>query len=63
MATWHQERAGLGNLYAPPTKGHKVVIDPPGNMAGAMLFRRKRDALRYMRNCPHCFLISAKRAA
>ena len=49
MATWHQQKAGLGNLYARPEKGYKVVSDKPGEFASAICFSRKRDAERLAR--------------
>jgi len=49
MATWHQKRAGMAGLYAPPAKGYAVVIDPPHGLACRVDFSRKRDAARYAR--------------
>ena len=67
MATWHQNknRAGMAALYTPPAKGYRVVIDPPGGFASAVEFTRKRDALKFIRNCHKLrgetgILISAK---
>jgi hypothetical protein len=53
MATWHQSKngAGMAALYAKPAKGYRVVIDPLGGFASAVEFTRKRDAMRYIRNC------------
>jgi hypothetical protein len=52
MATWHQSKnlAGMVALYTPPTKGYRVVFDPPGGFASAVEFTRKKDALRLIRN-------------
>jgi hypothetical protein len=44
MATWHQQKAGLFDLYSAPAKGYKVVDDKPGQFASAICFNRKRDA-------------------
>ena len=68
MATWHQQKAGLTGLYSKPAKGYKVVIDQPGQFASAVEFSRKRDALRFIRNCKKLrgetgVLISAKDAS
>lgn len=60
MATWHQQKAGLGNLYARPAKGHKCVTNPPNDLASAVEFARKRDAQHYAKRVPHTIIISAK---
>lgn len=62
MATWHQQRAGLGALYAKPLKGHAVVINPPNECAARVNFTRKRDAQRYAKRVPHSIIISAQSA-
>jgi len=59
MATWHQQRAGLSGLYAKPLKGHAVIINPPGECAARVDFRRKREAQRYAKRTGGT-LISAK---
>lgn len=49
MATWHQNKAGLGDLYAKPAKGHKVVVDHYNQLAYAIHFNVKRQAERLAR--------------
>lgn len=44
MATWHQTRAGISGLYRPDPEYWKVVSNPPGEFASAVMYRRKRDA-------------------
>lgn len=48
MATWHQERAGLGALYAPHETAWKVVMNPLGEMASAIAFPDIESARRYV---------------
>lgn len=60
MATWHQQKAGLGNLYTRPEKGYKVVSDKPGEFASAICFNCKRDAERLARRNGG-IIISAKK--
>ena len=46
MATWHQNKAGLSGLYCQHATSWKVVSDPAGGFASAILFKRKREAMR-----------------
>lgn len=44
MATWHQQKGGLIGLYDKPKRGHKVVVNQPGQFAYAIEFNVKRKA-------------------
>lgn len=46
MATWHQSRnsGGMLALYSRHATSWKVVSDPAGEFASAILFKRKREA-------------------
>ena len=48
MATWHQQRAGLQNLYAPHESKWKFVSDPPIDCAAAGLYDTEQAAKDYM---------------
>lgn len=50
MATWHQIKAhgaAMANLYMPPARGHKVVVNHYNALAYSVHFTRKREAFRY----------------
>lgn len=44
MATWHQAKAGLTGLYRPHATGWKVVSDPPGEFASAIVLTDQAEA-------------------
>lgn len=44
MATWHQNRAGLGGLYRPHPTAWGVVINPPHGFACGYLKESKAEA-------------------
>jgi NADH:ubiquinone oxidoreductase subunit len=48
MATWHQEQAGLVGLYKPHETGFKVVMNPRGEMASAIVFDTLDKARAYV---------------
>lgn len=53
MATWHQNRnaGGMRALYAPHESGWKVVSNPVGALASAIVFREESAAIAYQKRC------------
>lgn len=62
MATWHQQRAGLHGLYAAPTRGYKIVSNPPNDCASSITVMRKRVALKLARH-KHTVIVPAANKA